>query len=1359
MAVNSRTHKLYVVHPNHSKVDVIDSLSGTLLRSLDLSGYTRGYDYLGKIAVNENTNTLYLGSGSSSLLVLDGNSDTVIKVITGVSTFPEGIGVNPYTGNVTVAAINVVYWIDGNTSSNPPYSSVGTMYNPVPQDVVVNPFTNIVYVTLFNEQTCVAIDGTSHQVMSRIPVGAQPRGMALNPWTNTIYVASEDEGLSVINGNTHSVVAQLHPKTSWGSDAVLGPIAVNYRTNRIYLTGSNNDILVIDGATNQQIAAVDQTGDLVDLVVDSETNRVFVTDYDANHVTIYSDNAPSIAAPPRIVINAPADGSVIRRLPTPLTGQCENNLGASNIQSVQWQLTRVSPSSSQYWDAVASTWVSTSVLNSTTPNRPGNSSVWYSAGSIPQDNSTTGGPNNLPPGSYALTAYGNDGTHFVSRTHRFAVVGAEIVKSASQVTSENGHQSTFEIKLSSRPAATVSFDVTSSNPQEGAVVPSSVVFTPDNWNQPHPVTILGVDDQIVDGPRNYQIVVSPSRSEDPVFAGLTVAALDFTNLDNDVPSLRLVTSSQNITEGGTLTGSVTHDTPVQNALTVTLHSNHAGVLIPQSVTIPAGSATASFNIQITDDQTASGNSYATLTATAGNLSNGAIFHIIDNDIARLELSLSANSVTEGGRLTATLTRNTPTGEPLAASLHSNREAVMLPQTVVIPAGTTSLDIPIDTLDDGVAAGSHNVSITATAGVLSATQTLSITDAQRPQLTLSLSSSSIAENTGLPVWGTVTRNTPTAGPLTVTLFNSDMVRLRMPTTITIGAGGTSASFAISVVDNAVVDSVQESTIRAQANDLASATAMLRITDDDKPQLKFNPAANYIPENGAITVWLSHNLRQNPQALTVNLTASANGQLNIPATVTMTARAGTIAITVRGVDNTLAEGPRLVTLTARALGFTPASTEIALGDNEAASNGHVRGKVLLAPSQGTLPVPGALLELRRGTTLLSRTTSATDGSYIFYNLPRGSYTVTPTRGNYTFSPASRIATLPSSIGMAALNIDFVGTPRAQIAGQLTRRDATGKVQPLAGATVLARGALQSLTARTNSLGHYVFDRVPLGLYNITPVVPGTVFNPRFRTIVVNAALPVKMNVDFAVAATDAVLPSSVLVRTPAANVTDAQKSTLTATGTASDNTGGSGIAFVTVSIARFTSATATTPNGFYHWSGRAFIAADNSLWVEALATGTTTWSLNGAALTGLRSLPAGFYGVRATAVDNAGNLKRSTWKRFAITSTTRGVDEEEIATVNPTSPVRLSTARAATDRVELILTGALEVASATEVANFTVQVNGSTVEVESLSYARNTIVISLPESTLRAGDEVLVQWNNLRDAQGRVLASPEVRVVVR
>jgi DNA-binding beta-propeller fold protein YncE len=1248
------------VHASQYKVDVIDSISGALLRTLDLSNYAGPYARLGKIAINENTNTLYMGLGSASLLVVDGNNDSVIKVITGVETFPDGIGVNPYTGNVNVAATNAVYWINGNTSSNPPYSKVGITYNPVPQEVAVNPFTNLVYVTLFNEQSCVAIDGTSHQVLFRIPVGLQPRGLAVNPWTNTIYVTSEYQGLSVIDGNTHSVIARLRPKTSWGTDAVLGPIGVNYHTNRIYLTGSNNDILTIDGATNQQIGAVHEGGRLMDLAVDSEANRIFLPQYESNSVSIYSDDAASIASPPQVWIEAPSNGSAIRQLPMPLTGRCENNLGAASINSVQWQLMRVSPSATPYWDAIAGTWVSTAVLNGTTPGRPVNSSEWYSAGSIPQDNSATGGPNNLPPGDYALTVYGNDGTRSVSKTHSFAVVGAAIVKPASQFTSEKGDQSTFEIHLSTRPSLPVSFDITSSNPAEGTVAASSVVFTPDNWNQPHLVTVSGVDDQFADGSQNYQIVVSPSRCEDPVFAGLTVGALDLTNQDNDVPALHLVISSQNVTEGSSVIGTLTRNT--REALTVNLSASDAQV--PAAITIPANVFTATFGIQ--------------------------------------------------------------------------------------------------TQDDGVAAGNRTLTIIASSGSLSATQALTLTDKSVPTLTLQLAASNIAENATSTIIGILTRNTPTFGALSVTLSSSDTTEARVPASVTIPAGSTSTTFDINSVDDLLADGTRAVMISAGATGFAApGTATLNVTDNETPQLLLSIAPNRTSETGVATATLKRNseVLAMTAALTITVSLNIAGQVTVPATVTIPKGAASTSFAVRAVNDTAADGPRTVTLTARATGFTSSAADITVTDNEVASNGTVAGKVLLPATSGALPVSGVTLTLRQGTTLLDTATSSSNGTYRFSGLPRGNYTVTLQKASYTFAPISRVVTLPltGTTTMNVTDLDFVGTPRAQISGVLTKKDAAGKIVPLANAKMVARSSLSTLQVTTSSNGAFLFDRLPLGNYAVAPLMTGSVFSPKVRTVTLNTTTPVVNGTDFLLSSTDTIAPAVPVVKTPAANVTTATQSTLTTTGTATDNNGGSGLAVVSVSIARFSSATATTPNGFLNWSNKAFITTDSPLQVEALTTGITTWSLAGPALSTLRSLPAGFYAVRATAVDNAANLQRSTWKRFTITSTTRSQSVEVVTT--PTSAVQLSSAQASIDGIVLRFTGAISSSDARETATYEVHVNGDSVAIESASYNSNTIVLGLPEGAIKAGDNLQITWRKLRDSRGRILAAPNITFHVR
>jgi alpha-tubulin suppressor-like RCC1 family protein len=113
---------------------------------------------------------------------------------------------------------------------------------------------------------------------------------------------------------------------------------------------------------------------------------------------------------PTVTINAPLeDGAVLKALPSTITGTVGDNLGANNVARVRWRLRGNIAGEVRYWDATTASWVSASTtLNSTGPTRPDAEPIWTSNGSLPRDETTSGGVNNLPEGSYALTAYVND---------------------------------------------------------------------------------------------------------------------------------------------------------------------------------------------------------------------------------------------------------------------------------------------------------------------------------------------------------------------------------------------------------------------------------------------------------------------------------------------------------------------------------------------------------------------------------------------------------------------------------------------------------------------------------------------------------------------------------------------------------------------------------------------------------------------------------------------------------------------------------------------------------------------------------------------------------------------------------------
>ncbi|QOC21590.1 hypothetical protein IC757_11115 [Wenzhouxiangella sp. AB-CW3] len=108
------------------------------------------------------------------------------------------------------------------------------------------------------------------------------------------------------------------------------------------------------------------------------------------------------------------------------------------------------------------------------------------------------------------------------------------------ITSEDGGQTSFTIELSSEPSAPVQIPVASSDASEGEVSPELLTLTADNWDQPQQVTVTGVDDDLLDGDVEYEVLVGPTSSDDADFDGLVHDPLPAINLDNDEAGLQVL---------------------------------------------------------------------------------------------------------------------------------------------------------------------------------------------------------------------------------------------------------------------------------------------------------------------------------------------------------------------------------------------------------------------------------------------------------------------------------------------------------------------------------------------------------------------------------------------------------------------------------------------------------------------------------------------------------------------------------------------------------------------------------------------------------------------------------------------------
>lgn len=143
-------------------------------------------------------------------------------------------------------------------------------------------------------------------------------------------------------------------------------------------------------------------------------------------------------------------------------------------------------------------------------------------------------------------------------------------------TTEAGDSTQFSVVLDAVPmrgrkTATVMIPIQSSNSQEGIVGVRQLTFTSSNWNIPQSVTVTGVDDAIVDGDREFSIVLGKVKTKAKGYKKQNPPDLKLSNRDND--GIRGPVSISTDAESPILEGSsrtVTASLSVQPTADVTL---------------------------------------------------------------------------------------------------------------------------------------------------------------------------------------------------------------------------------------------------------------------------------------------------------------------------------------------------------------------------------------------------------------------------------------------------------------------------------------------------------------------------------------------------------------------------------------------------------------------------------------------------------------------------------------------------------------------------------------------------------------------------------------------------------------------
>jgi hypothetical protein len=189
-----------------------------------------------------------------------------------------------------------------------------------------------------------------------------------------------------------------------------------------------------------------------------------------------------------------------------------------------------------------------------------------------------------------------------------------------------------------------------------------------------------------------------------------------------VAILSVVVNPASVTGGTSATGTVTlTGAAPTGGISLALSSNSASAMVPATVTVAAGSTTASFSVATS---TVGSSVLATLTAGYSGLSKTSVLTVAVAPVSLSSIAVNPTSAAGGTPMigTVSLSSAAPAGG-VSVSLSSNNALAMAPASVLVPAGSTTAAFSVTTQP---VVSTTSVTITATYGSVSQSSALLLT---------------------------------------------------------------------------------------------------------------------------------------------------------------------------------------------------------------------------------------------------------------------------------------------------------------------------------------------------------------------------------------------------------------------------------------------------------------------------------------------------------------------------------------------------------------------------------------------------------------------------------------------------------
>lgn len=372
----------------------------------------------------------------------------------------------------------------------------------------------------------------------------------------------------------------------------------------------------------------------------------------------------------------------------------------------------------------------------------------------------------------------------------------------------------------------------------------------------------------------------------------------------------------------------------------------ARIELPAEITIPQGQSATYFYAKVIANQKLDNDSIVTVNIDGNNYMTGTTaIKLTDDTKPQLTLSAKQQDVTEGGKLTLTITAERQSATDKAISLSCDLPSrFKIPANIILPARQTSVDVEVEALEDDIPDVEKVVTFAASAdGYENGTLLSTLVDDDIPTLQLELTPTAISEADGpLSVSAKLSRTDNIDKKVTVRLSdNSEGNLYYARQTIEMAPGVKEVTLNMGPIDNSLVDGERTYQVTAavfiascscNANVGTSGgvvTVPLTIYDNDGPALSLSASSSLLKEGGEMTLTISRNTDSKSQ-LDVNLSSNHDAAIEYPKTVTIAEGETSATFTVKSKGNDTTGDDLTATLIAESEGFAKSSVWFTISD---------------------------------------------------------------------------------------------------------------------------------------------------------------------------------------------------------------------------------------------------------------------------------------------------------------------------------------------------------------------------------------------------------------------------------------------